>query len=211
MPTTAHDAKGMLISAIDDNNPVLFIEHRWLHQIKDNVPEKYYRVPLDLAQVLHEGDAVTVAAFSHMAVESLIAAKALNSIMGVAIEVLDMRSVRPLDVASVLKSVNKTGRLIVVDTAFRTGSIAGELISQVVEHAFDALKTSPVRITLPDHPAPTSHFMTEHYYPGPQTIADAVLDMLGIGKNTMNYRDLCKLVLRDGPHDTPNRGFTGPF
>lgn len=211
MPTTAYDAKGMLISAIEDNNPVMFIEHRWLHQIKDSVPEEYYRVTLGQAKVLHEGDAVTVAAFSYMVVESLIAAKALMSIMGIAIEVLDMRSVSPLDVASVLNSVRKTGRLIVADTAFRTGSIAGELISQIVEQAFAALKTPPVRIASPDHPTPTSHFMAENYYPGPQTIADAVLNMLGVDKNSDAYRKLCQIVLRDGPHDTPNRGFTGPF
>lgn len=211
MPTTAHDAKGMLISAIEDNNPVLFIEHRWLHHIKDNVPAEYYRVPLDQAKVLHEGDAVTVAAFSYMVVESLIAAKALVSTFGIRIEVLDMRSVRPLDVASVLNSVRKTGRLIVVDTAFHTGSIAGELISQVVEQAFDALKTHPVRIASPDHPVPTSHFMAERYYPSPQTIADAVLDMVGADENSANYSELCALMLRDEPHDTPNRGFAGPF
>jgi pyruvate dehydrogenase E1 component beta subunit len=211
MPTTAYDAKGMLISAIEDNNPVMFIEHRWLHQIKDNVPEEYYCVALGQAKVLHEGDAVTVAAFSYMAVESLIAAKALMATMGISIEVLDMRSVSPLDVPSVLKSVQKTGRLIVADTAFRTGSVAGELISQVVEQAFGALKTNPVRIASPDHPTPTSHFMAESYYPGPQTIADALLDMLGIDKNSDAYRKLCAMVLRDGPHDTPNRGFTGPF
>ncbi|OFZ67833.1 MAG: acetoin dehydrogenase [Betaproteobacteria bacterium RBG_16_56_24] len=211
MPTTAYDAKGMMISAIEDNNPVLFIEHRWLHQIKDNVPEEYYRVPLGQAKVLHEGDAVTVAAFSYMAVEALIAAKALKSAMGIGIDVLDMRSVRPLDVASVLNSVRKTGRLIVADTAPRTGSIAGELISQVAEQAFDALKTHPVRIACPDYPAPTSHFMTRHYYPGPQTIADEVLKMIGADKTPANYRELCALVLHDGPHDAPNRGFTGPF
>jgi len=211
MPTTAYDAKGMLISAIEDNNPVIFIEHRWLHQIKDNVPEVYYRVPLGLAKVIHEGDAVTVAAFSYMAVESLIAAKALMSSMGISIEVLDMRSVSPLDVPSVLNSVLKTGRLIVADTAFRSGSIAGELISQVVEQVFCALKTNPLRITSPNHPTPTSHFMSEHYYPGPQSIADAALDMLGVDKNSAAYLKMCEMALHDGLHDTPNRGFTGPF
>jgi acetoin:2,6-dichlorophenolindophenol oxidoreductase subunit beta len=211
MPTTAYDAKGMLISAIEDNNPVIFIEHRWLHQIKDNVPKECYRVRLGQAKVLHEGDSVTVAAFSYMAVESLIAAKALMSSMGIAIEVLDMRSVSPLDVTSVLNSVRKTGRLIVADTAFRTGSIAGELISQVVEQAFGTLKNHPVRIASPDHPTPASHFMAEHYYPGPQMIVDAVLDILGIDKSTDKYYKLCVMLVRDGPHDTPNRGFTGPF
>ncbi len=211
MPTTAYDAKGMLIAAIEDNNPVMFIEHRWLHQIKDNVPEEYYRVPIGLAKVMHEGDAVTVAAFSYMAVESLIAAKALMSCMGISIEVLDMRSVSPLDVASVLTSVLKTGRLIVADTAFHSGSIAGELISQIAEQSFGALKTNPVRITSPNHPTPTSHFMTEHYYPDPRTIVDTIVEMLEVDKNLPSYLNMCEMVRRDGLHDTPNRGFTGPF
>ena len=211
MPASAHDAKGMLISAIEDNNPVLFIENRWLHHIKDIVPEDYFRVPLDKAKVLHKGDAVTVAAFSYMVIESLIAARALMSAMGISIEILDMRSVSPLDVASVRDSVRKTGRLIVVDTAFRTGSIAAELISQVVEQAFDVLKSHPVRIASPDHPVPTSQFMTEHYYPSAQTIADTVLDMIETNKDTADYRKLCAMMVRKEPHDTPNRNFTGPF
>lgn len=211
MPTTAHDAKGMLVAAIEDDNPVLFIEHRWLHQIKDHVPVEHYRVPLGKAKLMHAGDAVTVAAFSYMAIESLMAAKALMAKFGVGVEVLDMRSVRPLDVTSVVESVRKTGRLIVADTAFRTGSISGELLSQVVEQAFGALKAQPVRIASPDYPVPTSPFMAEHYYPGAQTIADVVLDMLGKTKSSDTYRELCACFERSGPHDTPNRGFTGPF
>jgi len=93
MPTTACDAKGMLIAAIEDENPVLFIEHRWLHHIKDTVPEDYYRVSLDHAGVLREGSDLTVAAFSYMTVEALIAAKLLMTFMGISLEVLDMRSV----------------------------------------------------------------------------------------------------------------------
>ena len=211
MPTTAYDAKGMLVSAIEDFNPVIFVENRWLYHLKDNVPKEYYRVALDKAKVLFEGDAVTVAAFSHMVIESLIAAKGLMSFMEINIEVLDMRSVRPLDVESVVGSVKKTGRLIIADTGFRTGSIAGELISKVVEHAFDALEVAPVCIALPDHPVPTSHFMTEHYYPGPQEIVDAVLDMIGMDKTSVGYPELCAEITRNEPHDTPNREFTGPF
>ncbi len=211
MPTTAHDAKGLLISAIEDNNPVVFIEHRWLHHMTDVVPEEYFRVPIGRAQLLHEGDAVTVAAFSYMAVEALLAAKALMPIMGIAVDVLDMRTVRPLDVESVLKSVRKTGRLLVADTGFRTGSIAGELISQVAEKAFDALTAQPVRIASPDYPVPSSPFMAEHYYPCPQSIVDKVLDLVGVDREGADYRRLCEQVARQGPHDKPNLSFTGPF
>lgn len=135
-----------MIAAIEDDNPVLFIEHRWLHHVSDNVPDYYYRVPIGQARTLHEGSDVTVAAFSYMAFEALIAAKSMSMEMGIGLDVIDMRTVRPLDVESVLTSVRKTGRLIVADTAFRTGSIAGELISQVVEQAFSFLKAPPVRI-----------------------------------------------------------------
>lgn len=210
MPVTAYDAKGMLISAIEDENPVIFIEHRWLHQIEDIVSETYYKTPLDQARVLLQGSDVTIAAFSYTALDSLIAGRALAS-MGISVEVIDMRSVRPLDVESVVQSIRKTGRLIVLDTACRTGSIAGELISQIVELAFDALKTRPLRITSPDHPAPTSHFMSEHYYPEPQTVADAVLDMIGIDQNAIDYSGLRAVLKNNRPHDVPDHDFSGPF
>ncbi|CUS35105.1 Pyruvate dehydrogenase, E1 component, beta subunit [Candidatus Nitrospira nitrosa] len=211
MPTTAHDAKGMMIAAIEDDNPVLFIEHRWLHHVSDNVPDYYYRVPIGQARTLHEGSDVTVAAFSYMALEALIAAKSMSMEMGIGLDVIDMRTVRPLDVESVLTSVRKTGRLIVADTAFRTGSIAGELISQVVEQAFSFLKAPPVRIASPDFPTPTSAFMAEDYYPGPQTIADAALDLMGKTKEADGYGRMSAGLVRKGPHDAPNREFSGPF
>ncbi|MGC8494675.1 MAG: alpha-ketoacid dehydrogenase subunit beta [Syntrophobacteraceae bacterium] len=211
MPTTAYDAKGMLIAAIEDDNPVLFIEHRWLHHIQDAVPASCYHVPLGQARVMNEGTDVTIASFSYMTVESLIASKALISSMGIDVEVLDMRSVRPLDIESVLNSVRKTGRLIVADTASRTGSIAGELISQVVEKSFGVLKSSPVRVTSPDYPVPTSHFMAEGYYPSSLTIADEVVNVVGADKSSDGYCRLIALLRNDGLHDTPNCEFSGPF
>lgn len=210
MPTTPYDAKGMLISAIEDENPVLFIEHRWLHPITGTVPADYYQIPLGRAEILHEGTDVTIAAFSYMVYESLAAAKALAS-MGISVEVLNMRSVRPLHIDSVLHSVRKTGRLIVADTASRTGSIAGELISQVAERAFDALKARPVRIASPDHPTPTSQYMAEKYYPDPTTVADAVLGLIGADRNTIDYASLLTALRNDRPHDVPNNKYSGPF
>ncbi|OIQ03475.1 MAG: alpha-ketoacid dehydrogenase subunit beta [Zetaproteobacteria bacterium CG2_30_59_37] len=211
MPTTAHDAKGMMIAAIEDNGPVIFIEHRWLHYVEDHVPETNYRVPLDKAKILHTGDRVTVAAFSYMALEAHAAAKALHSFMGIDIEVLDMRSVRPLDMDAVFTSLRKTGHLIVADTATRTGSIAGEVISRVAEKGWDMLRSAPVAVANPDHPLATSHHMSDGYYPGEQTIADAVIRMLGGDKVSGDYEQLCAALRHVGPHDTPNRSFSGPF
>lgn len=211
MPTTARDAKGMLIEAIQDNNPVIFIEHRWLHNVRDDVPEGYYTTSLDKARLLYQGNEATIAAFSYMAFESLLAAKALAHTHGIHVDVLDMRSVRPLDVESVLSSVKRSGRLLVADTAFRTGSVAGELLAQVVEQAFGYLKAPPLRVASPDHPVPTSPFMAASYYPGAQTIVDTVLQMLGRRMEGADYKALREMLMRDRPHDTPHREFTGPF
>jgi pyruvate dehydrogenase E1 component beta subunit len=170
-----------------------------------------YRVALDRARLLHEGSDVTIAAFSYMALEALTAARSLLEAMAISVEVLDMRSVSPLDSRRVVDSVRKTGRLIVADTAMRTGGIGGELLSQVVEQAFGFFKAPPVRLASPDHPSPTSHFMNEGYYPSARNIADEVLNLLGRTERSGRYEQLCRLTSRAGPHDTPNREFCGPF
>lgn len=210
MPTTAYDAKGMLMAAIEDDNPVIFIEHRWLYDVMDTVPSEPYKVPLDKAKVLHNGADVTVAAFSYMAAGALQAARGL-SLQSIGVEVIDMRSVRPLDIDTVCESVRKTGRLLVADTAFKTGSIAGELISQVVEREFKSLKSAPVRIASPDYPVPTSHFMADGYYPNPLTLANAVLELVGDRHGTVDYAQLQEVLGQSEPLDVPNKNFRGPF
>lgn len=213
MPTTAHDAKGMMISAIKDNNPVIFLEHRWLHPIIDAVPEVMYEVTLDKAKIIHEGVDITIAAFSYMTFEALFAARALLSIMGISVELIDMRSVRPLDSQMVIDSVKKTGRLIVADTAYKTGSISAELITQVLEVAFESLKAAPIRVCSPDFPTPTAPSMTEGYYPTSVTIAEAALKLLGKDDSisSSQYQDIKCLLNIKGMHDIPNREFKGPF
>ncbi len=210
MPTTAHDAKGMLMAAIADDNPVLFIEHRWLHAVTDTVPEAPYQVALDRAKLLHPGQQVTVAAFSYMALEALLAARALAT-EGVSVEVIDMRSARPLDVDTVLASVKKTGRLLVADTAGRTGGVGAELVSQVVERGFACLRAAPVRISCPDHPAPSSPFLAESYYPTALTLAQAVLTLADPTPAPALAERLHLALARTGAHDTPHHNFCGPF
>lgn len=211
MPTTPHDAKGMMVAAIRDNNPVIFIEHRWLHPIVDEVPEQIYELPLDKAKILYEGHDLTIAAFSYMTLEAIIAVRALKEIAGISVELIDMRSVRPLDSKTVIHSVNKTGKLIVADTSYKTGSIAAELISEVVEYAFDGLEAAPVRVCSPDFPTPTSSYMTDGYYPTPVTIIKAVIKMLNKELEETIYEELVQSVTYQGFHDTPNREYKGPF
>ncbi|MHB1141713.1 MAG: alpha-ketoacid dehydrogenase subunit beta [Sulfuricaulis sp.] len=210
LPATAYDAKGMLIGAIEDNNPVIFIEHRWLHNIKDAVPVTGYRAPLDKARVVHAGDKVTVAAFSYMVMEALLVARALAK-HGIQVEVIDMRSARPLDVDAVSQSVRKTGHLLVLDTAWTSGSIAGELITRVVEREFGALRKAPVRIASPDYPVPTSHYMAEKYYPDAVQVYEAIMALTATALTLEQHESVLASIRHTGRHDVPNAKFTGPF
>lgn len=207
MPTSAYDTKGMLLAAIRDDNPVLFIEHRWLHGITDRVPEESYTVPLDQARIRRPGKDATVLAFSYMVIEALLAAEALGE-LGLDLEVIDARAVRPLDMASIVESVKRTGTLIVADTAWKTGGIAGEVVAGVTEAAFGALRRAPLRIALPDLPAPTSPHLTLGYYPDALQLANAIVAHLGAPVPTS---ELARRLIRNTPHDIPQRDFRGPF
>ncbi|MCK4951759.1 MAG: alpha-ketoacid dehydrogenase subunit beta [Gammaproteobacteria bacterium] len=208
MPSSAYDAKGMLIGAINDNNPVIFLEHRWLHQITGNVPSNYYAESLEGAKVIRKGAMVTIAAFSYMLIEAIRAAEWLAT-QDIEVEIIDMRVVRPLDMDTVLMSIEKTGRLLVLDTAWKTGGISAEIVAGVTEKAMKHLKCAPVRLTLPDLPAPTASSLTETYYPEAEQVAEAVLRLLDIDDN--NVIAGAKALARTGNRDVPNADFTGPF
>lgn len=205
MPATAHDAKGLLIASIEDNNPVIFMEHRWLHNISGNVPEGHYRVPLGKARIAREGRDLTIAAVSYMTLEALRAADMLAE-GGVSAEVLDIRSLKPLDEALLLESVHKTGNLVMTDTGWTTGGFAAEVITRVAEKAFADLKNPPVRIALPDCPTPTSPALAKHYYPRAVQIRAAAQRMLGLKVEESLFPETVIV-----PLDVPDKGFTGPF
>lgn len=209
MPVTARDAKGMLISAIEDENPVIFIEHRWLHSVMGDVPQQHYTVSLDKAKITRPGKHVTVAAFSYMVLEAMQAAEVLSE-YNINLEVIDMRSVQPLDIPTVLYSLEKTGHLIVADTGHTTNSIAAEVIAQAIEKSFSHLQSAPIRIASPDYPVPTSHYIANDYYPEAADIAKAALRMLG--KNDAKLINTVeKSLLRGSAKDVPNPDFKGPF
>lgn len=205
MPTTPYDAKGLLISAIEDNNPVVMLEHRWLYGITDAVPVEPYRVPLGKARVMSEGTDVTIVGLSYMSIESLRAAELLAE-RGVNAEVIDLRSLRPLDEDTILASVRKTGNLVVADTAHKMFGASAEILAFVTENAFAALKTAPRRVTIPDHPAPTSPALADSFYPHAGHIASEVLRQLG------RDNDNSLFLQPEGRRlDQPDSSFTGPF
>ncbi len=205
MPATAADAKGMLIAAVEDDNPIVCLEHRWLYGIDDVVPEGYYRTEIGSAKVRREGKDVTLVAASYMTLEALRAAEVLES-LGVEAEVIDLRSVRPLDTATILASVEKTGRVVIADTGHRLFGVSAEVSALITEQAFGSLQAAPARAGLPDYPTPTSPALAADYYPTYQTLASLALRSLG---REVPSADLA--VDNAASHDQPDPSFTGPF
>jgi len=149
MPATPYDAKGLLKAAIRNDNPVLFIDHRMSYNLKGPVPEEEYLVPLGVADVKRSGRDVTVVATAMMVHRALAAAEALAP-EGIELEVIDPRTLVPFDLATILQSVQKTGKLVVVHEEISRVGVAGDVVAQVVEQAFDALDAPPRRVTCLD-------------------------------------------------------------
>ncbi|MFH1974984.1 MAG: pyruvate dehydrogenase complex E1 component subunit beta [Pseudomonadota bacterium] len=173
MPSTPYDAKGLMIAAIKDDNPVVFLDDRWLHNIEGSVPDEMYEVPIGKAAVRREGNDVTLIATSYMAHVAINAAEELAQV-GIDTEVIDLRTIKPLDKECILASVRKTGRLVVTDGGWKSFGVAAEVQAMVFEEAFEAMKSSPVRVCLPDCPAPASASLERVYYPVEQDIIKAI-------------------------------------
>jgi acetoin:2,6-dichlorophenolindophenol oxidoreductase subunit beta len=172
MPATAYDAKGLLIAAIEDPNPVLYIDDRCLYAVSDAVPEEMFRVPLGKAAVRRVGRDVTLIGLSSMAAECAKAAELLAQ-ENIDAEVIDLRSLKPWDSERVLESVRKTGHAVVADPGWRTAGASAEIASTIFEQAFHELRAPVERVTLPDCPAPTSRSEEAAYYPGAAQICAA--------------------------------------
>ncbi len=205
MPTTPADAKGLLLSSIFDPNPVVFVEHRWLHNLEDTVAEGDLRVPIGEARIARQGSDITIVASAYLTVEAIAAADYLAT-RGVTAEVIDLRTIKPLDWATILGSVAKTGRLIAVDSGFTTGSIAGEIVARVAEEEFDNLLRAPKRLAMPDVPEPTSPALTRGFYTRAGDIAAAALETLDLPTG-----DVREALPEPTPHDVPGNWFKGPF
>lgn len=173
MPSSPYDVKGLLLAAIDDPNPVIFVEHKLLYKTKGDVPEEPYRLALSEAKVVREGRDLTIVATSVMVNRSLEAAKQLAA-EGIEVEVIDPRTLSPLDDGPIVESVKKTGRALVVHEAPRTGGFGGEVVSHIVEsEAFDYLEAPVKRLAGLDIPIPYNRNLEYHTVPQVETIAEA--------------------------------------
>jgi pyruvate/2-oxoglutarate/acetoin dehydrogenase E1 component len=173
VPSTPYDAKGLLLESIFDDSPVLFFEHLKLYVAKGPVPEEPYRIPLGVAEVRRPGSDVTIVAIAAMVGRALEAAERLAA-QGVSAEVIDPRTLSPLDEATIIGSVEKTGGLVVVDESPPHCSVASEISALVAEKAFDALNGPVRRVTAPHTPVPFAPSLEEAYAPSVQAIVDAV-------------------------------------
>lgn len=205
MPATAADAKGLLLSSIFDDNPVVFLEHRWLHNLKGDVPENDFRITIGKAQQLRTGKDLSIISSSYMTIEALHAIKFLEN-KDVTCDLIDLRSVKPIDWELIFDSVRKTGRLLVLDTGAFTGSIADEIVARVSTECFDSLIQAPQRIALPDFPTPTSPALTKGFYAGAVEIVNMMGNML-----KKNFDTSALQTQRKFPHDVPGNWFKGPF
>ncbi len=172
MPATAYDAKGLLIAAVADGNPVMYIDDRWLYNEPGEVPEEMYEVPLGAAAIRRTGTDVSILATSYMAAQAVQASQILER-RGIDAEVIDLRSISPWDRQCVFKSVRKTGCLVIADSAWKSCGVAAELAATVAEEIFDDLKAPIARVCLPDVPAPTSVMLERAYYIGEETVVSA--------------------------------------
>lgn len=177
MPGTAADAKGLLKSAIRDDNPVIFIEDMGLYFFPTPVPEEDYTIPIGVADVKKPGRDVTVVTWSKMLGTAFKAVGPLAK-DGIDIEIVDLRTLLPLDKETILNSVRKTGRLVVLHEATRTGGFGGEIAALAAEEAFEALKAPVKRVTAPDIPVPFSPPLEKFYLPDEAQLIQAIKDIV---------------------------------
>lgn len=198
MPSTPADAKGLLLSALQSNHPVIIFEHRALYNTEGPVDEAMEAIPFGKANILRHGSDITIVATSLMALEATVAADELAN-HGVSVEVIDPRTIRPLDEAAILKSVAKTGRLIVADTSWEMCGFSSEVAALVAEKAFHHLKAPVKRISVADCPAPVSMPLEAAFYPKASTLAKVALKIMEIKEGG----DLSEIDLADN--------FKGPY
>lgn len=200
LPTTPRDAKGLLTSAIRDNNPVVFIEHRWLYWAVEDVPEEPFTIPIGEGNILRAGTDITVVATSWMNIEALKAAEILQK-RGVSVEIVDPRTISPFDESLAVESVKKTGHCIVADNDWVDCGFSAEAAARISEKCFGLLKSPVTRIGFVHTPCPTVRVLENEFYPGAEKLVRAIEQKLGLAPTDLSGEDFFS-------HE--NR-FKGPF
>ena len=203
IPSTPNDGKNLLYSSIFDPDPVIFLEHRWLHFAEGKYDNNYKKDQLGKSKVIKKGKDITVCTMSYMTLEAIKAGIFLKK-LGIEIEIVDLRTIRPIDFNTINKSVNKTGSILCVDTGTELFSVSSAIITHSSLNTFK-LKNKPEIIGMPNIPEPTSYYMTKEYYNDYKVIVKKVLQMLKF-KGSYSF-----INNKDEKHDIPNKTFKGPF
>lgn len=210
-PATAKDAYELLISSVKDPGPVIFVEHRWLHNTTSYFSEVLENTPLGKGRVAAEGTDLTIVAWSYMVVEALKVKEELKA-AGISIEVLDLRTIRPLDIGLIKDSVRKTKKLVVLEEAWNFNSLSSEIITQIIEDESIEMTSRPKRITLPDFYAPSTPHLSQYFYPNSKEIITLVLSMLpNIHFRQDRIDDFLAIESSRKNLDVPDASFKGPF
>jgi pyruvate dehydrogenase E1 component beta subunit len=178
MPASPYDAKGLMKAAIREDNPVFVVQHKRLGRIREEVPDGDYEVPIGKARIVREGKDLTIVATSYMVHEALAAADRLKE-RGIEAEVIDPRTLVPLDIETIVESVKKTHRVVVAHEAVRFCGVGAEIASQITEQAFDYLDGPPLRIGAPSSPVPYSPALEKEWVPGADEILAAAATLVG--------------------------------
>lgn len=211
MPTYPEDAKGMIIAAVESNNPIISIENRWCHYIEGNVPNGHYLSNITSPKKIHEGNHFTIVSSSYMTLEAMMAAKILKK-FNINIEVIDLRVVRPLDMQPIIASVKKTGTLMTVDVGWTMYGVGAEIVSRIATDYFNDLKIPPIRLGVANKPTPSSRGLLVGHYPDAVSIVTQICNKLKLDKKT--EKEVIKLAQFErskNPIDIPHPAFKGPF
>jgi acetoin:2,6-dichlorophenolindophenol oxidoreductase subunit beta len=177
MPSNPYDAKGLFLNAIEDSNPVIFVENYKCYATKDNIPMGKYTIDFGQGKIVKEGSDLTIVTCGYLVHESLKAAEIVAK-DGIKVEVLDLRSLYPLDENLILQSVSKTGRLIVADPGHKTNGLSAEICAIVSENIQNKLLSNVIRVAFPDAPIPASSVLEQYYYPMCDDIVDSIKKLL---------------------------------
>ena len=211
IPSSAYDAKGMLISAINDPNPVLILEHRWFHYVTGSVPKKSFYSDIEKPKIIKKGKHLTIVASSYNVYEIIFCSEILKK-FDIFIEIIDLRVLRPLDIKPIIQSVKKTKKLIIFETGNKIYGIGAEIIASILEKNNDIFDLAPSRIGLPDSPTPSSRGLAKNFYPNSYDIMKVIMNQLNL--NVEVKKKIISLLNNKLPShdiDVPNPKFKGPF
>ena len=202
-PSNPNDAYSLLINSIFDPNPVIFLEHRWLHNTETYNFKKNNDIKIGKANLVKKGKDITIVTMSYLVVEAIKASRTLSN-LDINCEIIDIRTVKPLDMKLINKSVKKTGRILILDTGFEICSLASEILSKVISKNFNFLKSPPEILAMPDTSEPTSYGLTKNFYITENEIVNKCFKALKINKKIQKKSN-------NEHHDIPGDWFKGPF